>query len=224
MTSGSSTGQARFRRQGLAGRRTAATGTAGLAALAAAWAAGATWPVALGLAWDVTAAVYLAWVWSNVGRLDSARAQRVAASEDDSRAAAEALLLSASVASLVAVGFVLAEAGRAGAGHRGALTALAVVSVLLAWSVVHTIFALRYARLFYAPPVGGLGFGEGDPPNYADFAYVAFTIGMTFQVSDTEISKRPIRRAAIHHALLSYVFGTMILGIFVNSIAALLGR
>ncbi len=224
MTSGSSTGRIRFRRQGLAGRRTAAAGAAGLAALAAAWAAGATWSVALALAWDVAAAVYLVWVWANVGRLDGARAQRVAASEDDSRAAAEALLLSASVASLVAVGFVLAEAGRTGAGHRGALTALAVVSVLLAWAVVHTLFALRYARLFYAPPVGGLGFGEHDPPDYADFAYVAFTIGMTFQVSDTEISKRPIRRAAIHHALLSYVFGTMILGIFVNSIAALLGR
>jgi len=195
-----------------------------LAALAAAWAADATWSVALVLAWDVAAAVYLVRVWANVGRLDGARARRVAASEDESRASAEALLLSASVASLVAVGFVLAEAGRAGAGHRGALTALAVVSVLLAWAVVHTIFALRYARLFYALPVGGLGFGEDDPPDYADFAYVAFTIGMTFQVSDTEISKRPIRRAAIHHALLSYVFGTMILGIIINSIAALLGR
>ena len=99
-----------------------------------------------------------------------------------------------------------------------------LVSVLLAWAVVHTIFTLRYARLFYASPVGGLRFGEDDPPDYADFAYVAFTIGMTFQVSDTEISKRPIRRAAIHHALLSYVFGTMILGVVVNSIAALLGR
>jgi uncharacterized membrane protein len=224
MRSSSSTGPAPFRTQGPAGRRTAAAVTAGLAALAAAWAAGATWWVSLVLAWDATAAVYLVWVWSKVGKLDGARAQRVAASEDDSRAASEALVLSASVASLVAVGFVLTEAGRTGAGHRGALTALAVVSVLLAWVVVNTIFALRYARLFYAPPVGGFAFGEDDPPGYADFAYVAFTIGMTFQVSDTEISKRPIRRTAIHHALLSYVFGTMILGIIVNSIAALLGR
>src|SRR6266542_6320808 len=145
MTSGSSTGRAELRRQRLAGRRTAAAGAAGSAALTAAWAADATWSVALVLAWDVTAAVYLVRVWANVGRLDGARARRVAASEDESRASAEALLLSASVASLVAVGFVLAEAGRAGAGHRGALTALAVVSVLRAWAVVHTIFALRYA-------------------------------------------------------------------------------
>jgi uncharacterized membrane protein len=199
-------------------------GAAASAAFAGAWAAGATWQVTLLLAWDVAAAVYLVWVWSSVLRLDAGRARRVAASEDDSRAAAEALLLAASVASLVAVGFVLAEAGRGADARRGVLTALAVVSVLLAWSVVHTIFALRYARLYYAAPVGGLGFGEDDPPMYADFAYVAFTIGMTFQVSDTDISKRPIRRAAIHHALLSYVFGTMILGIVVNSIATLLGR
>jgi uncharacterized membrane protein len=199
-------------------------GAAASAAFAGAWAAGATWQVTLLLAWDVAAAVYLVWVWSSVLRLDAGRARRVAASEDDSRAAAEALLLAASVASLVAVGFVLAEAGRGADARRGVLTALAVVSVLLAWSVVHTIFALRYARLYYAAPVGGLGFGEDDPPMYADFAYVAFTIGMTFQVSDTDISKRPIRRAAIHHALLSYVFGTMILGIVVNSIATLVGR
>ena len=134
------------------------------------------------------------------------------------------MLVGASVASLVTVGFILAEAGRAGSGEHGALIAFAVVSVLLAWSVVHTVFALRYARLYYAPPVGGLGFAADDPPSYGDFAYVAFTIGMTYQVSDTEISKRPIRRTAIRHALLSYVFGAMILGIIINSIATLLGR
>jgi uncharacterized membrane protein len=77
------------------------------------------------------------------------------------------------------------------------------------------VFALRYAHEYYTPPIGGIDFKteEEELPDYLDFAYVAFTIGMTFQVSDTEISKRPIRRAAIHHALLSYVFGTMILGI-----------
>ena len=212
-----------FPRQGLAGRRTAAAGAAGLAALAVGWAAGASWSVAVVLAWDIAAAVFLVQVWFRVAGLDGAAVQRAAASEDDSRAAAEAVLLVASVASLFAVGLLLVEAGRGGAGRQVALTALAVGSVLLAWAVVHTIFALRYARLFYAPPVGGLAFHEDDPPDYSDFAYVAFTIGMTFQVSDTDISKRPIRRAAIHHALLSYAFGTVILGIIINSIAALLG-
>src|SRR4051794_35005619 len=150
-----------------AARRTAAAGMAGSAALAIAWAVGAAWPAAFLMAWDVAAAVYLVWIWSSVGRLDGSRAQRIAASEDDSRAAGEAVLLGASLATLAAVGFALAEAGRAESAPRAALTALAVLSVLLAWAVVNTIFALRYARLFYAPPVGGLGFGEDDPPGYA---------------------------------------------------------
>jgi uncharacterized membrane protein len=108
------------------------------------------------------------WIGSTAGR----------GIRDDSRAVADALLLSASVASLVAVGLVLAGAA-VEADDRGALTAFAVISVLMAWSVVHTIYALRYARLCYSPPVGGLGFGEDDPPDYADFAYIAFTIVMT---------------------------------------------
>jgi uncharacterized membrane protein len=212
------------RRQRLAGRRTAVAGVVGLVAFAAASPASTTWAQAVLLAWDAAAAVYLISVWTSVSRLDAVKAKDVAAAEDNSRTSSETLLLSASVASLVAVGFVLAEAGRADAGGRGALSGLAVGSVLLAWAVVHTIFALRYARLFYTAPVGGLGFAEEDPPDYADFAYVALTIGMTFQVSDTDISKRSIRRTAIHHALLSYGFGTMIFGIIVNSIASLLGR
>src|SRR5215475_9799696 len=181
MTSSSSTRPVPLERQGKAGRRAAASATVGAIALAAAWAAGVSWAAALLVAWDATSIAYLASVWWSVAKLSAARARQIASSEDDSRRAAELLLVGASVASLVAVGFILAEAGRASGVQRGLLTAFAVVSVLLAWSVVHTVFALRYARLYYAPPVGGLGFGEHDPPGYADFAYVALTIGMTFQ-------------------------------------------
>jgi uncharacterized membrane protein len=208
----------------VAGRRAATSGAAGLVALGIALVAGATWAATLLVAWDAVAVVYLVSVWRSVAPLSAARAKEVASAEDGSRRAAEVLLVAAAVTSLVAVGFILAEAGHAHGGRQGALTAFAVVSVLLAWSVVHTVFALRYASLYYASPVGGLGFGEDLPPRYGDFAYVAFTIGMTFQVSDTEISKRPIRRAAIHHALISYVFGTLIVGIIINSIGTILGR
>jgi len=180
--------------------------------------------VSVVLAWDVAAVVYLAWVWAAVRAIDAVRARQVAASEDDSRPAAEALLLAASIASLVAVGFVLHEAGQSGSGERIALTSFAVVSVLLAWSVLHTLFALRYARLYYAPPVGGLGFGEDDPPDYADFAYVAFTLGMTYQVSDTDLTSKRIRSTALRHALLSYVFGITVIAITINVVAGLLGR
>jgi uncharacterized membrane protein len=80
--------------------------------------------------------------------------------------------------------------------------------------------ALRSARLYYGPPTGGIDFGADDP-EYTDFAYLALTIGMTFQVSDTDLRARTIRRAALHHAPLSYRFGTVIVAITVSTVAGL---
>ena len=113
-------------------------------------------------------------------RVDASATRRLAHAEDASRTAAEALLLNAGVASLVAVAFTLVDAGRTHGLHRGALTGLAVVSVLIAWAVVHTVYTLRYARLYYAPPVGGIDFHEDDPPNTGDLAEMALTIGWPF--------------------------------------------
>ena len=87
---------------------------------------------------------------------------------------------------------------------------------------MHTVFILRYARLYYSPPKGGVDFHD-EEPDYRDFAYLGLTIGMTFQVSDTDLVGKRIRRVALHHALLSYVFGTGIVAVTVSSVAALLG-
>ncbi|HET8874192.1 MAG TPA: DUF1345 domain-containing protein [Gaiellaceae bacterium] len=224
MTAASATGRRSGARRGLADRRALVAAVVGAVTLLGAAAAGASWPVGLLVAWGATAIVFLGWVWLTISHSDGSETERLAASEDASPTAAEALLLSAGVASLVAVGFVLAEAGRAAPLGRGLLTALAVGSVVLSWATVHTIFTLRYARLYYAPPVGGIGFQDDVLPDYADFVYLAFTIGMTFQVSDTDLAKRPIRRAALHHALLSYLFGSVVLAVTVNLVAALLGK
>jgi uncharacterized membrane protein len=124
---------------------------------------------------------------------------------------------------LLAVGFTLAQASHAHSPGSGLLTALALASVAMAWSAVHTVYALRYARLYYAPPDGGIDF-NGERPDYLDFAYLALTIGMTFQVSDTDLTGKRVRRQALRHALSSYVFGTVIVAITVNSVASLLGR
>jgi uncharacterized membrane protein len=87
---------------------------------------------------------------------------------------------------------------------------------------VHTVYALRYARLYYGGGTsGGIHF-EGGKPQYSDFVYLALTIGMTYQVSDTDITARPVRHTAIHHALISYLFGAVILAITVSSIGTLL--
>jgi uncharacterized membrane protein len=211
-------------RFGFAARRAAAAAAAGALVLGAALLLGAAWSVALLVGWDAAAVLVLIGIWWPLWRVDASATAARASAEDDSRAAAQMGLLAAGVASLVADAFTLNDAGHAGHAGRLALTLLAVASVLLAWAVVHSVFALRYARLYYTPPGGGIDFGEHDPPDYRDLAYVAFTIGMTFQVSDTDLTSKRLRRTAIHHALLSYLFGTVILAITVNAIGGLIGK
>src|SRR3954447_8391222 len=208
---------------GLAARRLGCGVAGGVAVAVVALVDGASWAVAALCASDVAALVFVVWVWSTIAGTDPAETANVARAEDASRSAAEAVLVGAGVASLLAVVFVLAQAGSSGTPARGLLTGLAIGSVALAWLSVHTIYVLRYARLYYTPPDGGIDF-HGDAPDYVDFAYLGLTIGMTFQVSDTDLTGKRVRRTALHHALLSYVFGTVIVAIMVSSVASLLGR
>jgi uncharacterized membrane protein len=170
---------------------------------------------------DVAALIFIVWVWISVGRADAAESSRLARTEDASPVAAESVLIAAGAASLVAVAFTLSQAGDASAPARGLLTALAIGSVALAWMSVHTVHVLRYARLYYSEPEGGVDFG-GEAPDYSDFAYLALTIGMTFQVSDTALTAKRVRRVALRHALLSYLYGAVIVAILVNSVGGLL--
>ena len=214
---------ARIGRPGLAARRVIAGAACGCAAAVIALADGASWSVAALCASDVAALVFIVRVWMSVGGADPAATLRLARTEDASPVAAESVLIGAGAASLVAAAFALSQAGDASAPARGLLTALAVGSVALAWTSVHTVYVLRYARLYYSPPEGGIDF-HGETPDYVDFAYFGLTIGMTFQVSDTDLTGKRIRRVALHHALLAYLFGTGIVAIAVSSVATLLGR
>ena len=197
---------------------------AGAAGLAVAIALGARWSEAVLGAWVGAAMAYLALVWHDVAPKDAAATEALSQSEDDSRTGSESVLLGASVASLVAVVFTLAHAGHDTGAARVAMSLFALLSVALAWASVHTVYTLRYARLYYAAPVGGIDFPKGDPPDYRDFGYLAFTIGMTYQVSDTGLSTKRLRRTVIQHALLSYLFGAVILAVAINAVAGLLGR
>jgi uncharacterized membrane protein len=161
------------------------------------------WELAPLLGWDTAALTYVAWMWSTVWRLDAERTARQAVAEDPGRAATDVLLLTASVASLVAVGLVIVRAGNSGGAAESLQAGLSLASVVLSWSVVHTVFRLRYASLYYSGTDGGVDFNQDDPPRYTDFAYLAFTIGMTFQVSDTELTTTEVRGTALRHALLS---------------------
>ncbi|HEY2792610.1 MAG TPA: DUF1345 domain-containing protein [Micromonosporaceae bacterium] len=182
---------------------------------------GAAWAAPLA-GWDAAAFTYLVWTWTNVARLDADDTRRHASYDDPTVRVSELILIGASLASLVAVGLVLVRAGDRSGAAQGGDTALGVLSVVLGWIVVHTIFTLRYARVFHDAPTGGIDFNEPDAePRYADFAYVAFTIGMTFQVSDTSFTLSRMRSIALRHALLSYIFGTVIIATTINLVVGL---
>ncbi len=183
--------------------------------------AGGAWAIAVCAGWAGAATLFLGAVWRDVLMLSPARTRSAARVEDDSRAAADTVLLVASVASLFAVGFVLVGARNTTGLAKGGYVLLAVASVVVGWAAVHTVYALRYARLYYAEPIGGVDFHADDPPDYRDFAYLALTIGMTFQVSDTDLTVKSIRRLAIQHALLSYVFGAVIVALMINIVGTL---
>jgi uncharacterized membrane protein len=171
--------------------------------------------------WVVGALVFVGWLWRSVWNMDSRTTERRARREDPGRALADVLLLGAACVSLLAVGLVLVRAGHTSGATKPLLVGLSAISVVLAWAVVHTVFCLRYARLYYMDDRGGVDFHERERPCYTDFAYLALTIGMTFQVSDTDLTNKPIRRTALRHALLSYMFGAIFIAITINLIAGL---
>jgi uncharacterized membrane protein len=180
------------------------------------------WEAAILIGWDVTVVGLLTWIWLALWKLNADETKSHASREDPSVRLSEATVLSSGVALLAAVGLVLIRAGNAVGGTKAYLIALGVLSVALSWVLVHTVFTLRYARTYYLKPTGGIDFNEEDPPTYLDFAYLAVTIGMTFQVSDTNLTSNPIRRIALGHALLSYLFGAVMVGLVINVVASLL--
>jgi uncharacterized membrane protein len=176
------------------------------------------WQGAVLLGWIAFAGVFLGWVLRLVTR-DDLHIADAATRDDPGRVAASVVEVTASVGCLVGVGFALDKANE-GAGHYNiALVVLGIVSVLASWAVLHSVYLLHYARLYYGGDVGGIDFNDSDPPTFADFAYLAFTVGMTYQVSDTSFTTRQMRRHALSHAVLSFLFGTFILAVTVNVVA-----
>ncbi len=203
------------------GARCVVAGILGIIAgfVATAWVG---WQAAILVGWDVAAVCFLMWTWARVGPTDAASTKRHASIEDRSRPIAEAIVLTAGVALLAAVGLVLLRAVQSHGGTKAYLITIGVISVGLSWATVHTIFMLRYTRSHYQAPHGTVDFNEKDPPAYLDFAYLAFTIGRTFQVSDTNLTTKAVRRIALSHALMSYLFGAVIVALAINVVASLL--
>ena len=207
---------------GAAGMHVLVAFAVGIAAFGVAWLA-TPWQAASLIGWDVAATVFIAWIWFTVGGMSSAATARHAAVEDLSRRTADLVLISASVTSLIGVGLSLLEASDTEGLEKAMIVAVASVSVILSWATVHTVFTLRYARLYYGGG-GGIDFNGDRAPTYTDFAYLAFTIGMTYQVSDTSIASKAIRRTALRHAYMSYLFGTVVVAMTINVVTGLFNR
>lgn len=182
---------------------------------------GGAGPDAPMIGWDVLALVFCAWVWGTVWKLTPDATASHARREDPSAHLADVVLLGAAIASLIAVGVVLVGAGKISGSGRYLQAGFALVSVFLSWILVHTVFTLKYARRYYDGRGGGIDFNEADDPDYGDFAYLSFTIGMTFQVSDTDIQSKPMRRLALRHAWMSFPLGAVIIAVSINLVAGL---
>ena len=180
-------------------------------------------PVSLAplVGWDAAALTYLAWTWRTIGHLDAEGTAGHATIDDATRRVSDLLLLCASAASLIAVGVVIVRAGDVHGSAKAVQTILGIGSVVISWLVVHTTYTMRYASLYHAGDVGGVDFNQKEAPRYGDFAYVAFTIGMTFQVSDTNFTSSAMRTNALRHAMLSYLYGTVIIAAAINIVAGL---
>ncbi len=182
----------------------------------------APWQAAFLLGWVAMAGSFVGSVLVELWDHGAEETAAVATREDDSRAVADLFLVSAAGVSLAAVAFGLLKAGEEHGAARVLFIAATVVSVFLSWGVVQTVFTLRYARLYYREPEGGVEFNQDDDPDFLDFVYLALTVGMTYQVSDTNISGRAIRRTISRHALLSFLFATVVVAVMINAVASLL--
>jgi uncharacterized membrane protein len=175
--------------------------------------------VAVLVGWIVAAAGLLVQVWRVSWPADHDETKRLAEEEGQTYATDTAVLIAA-VASLAAVVEALTRSGSRDVIGIASVV-LGVVVVILSWALVNTVFALKYARMYYSGGDGGIDFKQEQAPAYSDFAYLAFTVGMSYAVSESEPTSTVIRNTALGHALLSYLFGTVVIAVAINLVTNL---
>ena len=175
------------------------------------------------VAWDVSVGLYLVLAFEAMVRADVHRIRARAAEEDEG---STAILIGTVVAAMASLAAIVAQLGSTAGEGRGphAGHIVAAVTIFLSWGFIHTIFALHYAHEFYGPESeGGLAFPGGDEePDYWDFMYFSFAVGMTSQVSDVGVTTKLVRRTATAHAVVAFVFNTALLALSINLAASAL--
>jgi uncharacterized membrane protein len=187
-------------------------------------------PVVILVTWIIFAMVIIILDWVIILKAHPQEIRKIASLQDSSRTMIFLFVIIGSLVSLGAILFLLSSSKSHDHGNVHAHIFLAMASVIVSWWLVHTLFSLRYAHMYYdtdmdsgkAKPYGGLDFPDEKEPDYLDFVYFSFVIGMTFQVSDVEISGRDIRRLAWLHGLISFAFNTAIVALSINIISSLI--
>ena len=170
--------------------------------------------------------VFLGLAFWTVFTSDAAATQKLATREDPSRVLSGVIVLIGSVVSLGGVIFLLTQVSALQkAGHQTeatVLTVLGLTCVALSWLMIQMVYTFRYTHLYFQAPVGGVDFHSKKTPDYRDFFYLAVTMGMTFQVSDTNLSQKAIRRSVLGHGLTAFLFNTILVALAINVVAGLL--
>ena len=178
------------------------------------------WELSPEVGWIAAAAAALGWVWVTIWPQDHRGTKRLAEQEGRSHSTDTAVLV-ACVISLVAIVVALVRVRTAQDATTTAAVILSVVAVVLSWLLVNTVFALKYARLYYVDEDRGIDFKQDEPPAYTDFAFLAFGMGMSYAPPEIELANTHIRRVGLGHTLLSYLMGTAMLAVAVNLVANL---
>jgi len=178
--------------------------------------------------WDAGMISFLALTWTVMAKATPKTMRRKAQQQDEGRVMILSLITGAACISLLAIGFMLSNGKGVSPQILGIYVAIAIITIIGSWLLVHTVFALHYAHGYYQDNsagdaiAGGLEFPDDRQPDYWDFLYFSFVIGMTSQVSDVAISSRSLRRLALLHGILSFFFNTTILAMSINIIASLI--
>lgn len=152
-------------------------------------------------------------------RMDAAETRERLIDVEPSRSETDLIVVLAAVAALAGVAVMLLSSPPE--DEKVAEAVLAIATVSSAWVAIHTIYAMRYARHYISAEPGCIDFNSEDPPQFSDFAYLSFTLGMTYQVSDTNLSTPAVRKIVLHHTLLSYLLGTGVIATTINLVAGL---
>lgn len=187
----------------------------------------ALWTASLAT-YDTFAFAILGLIWVTVTLTPQDEIRAVAQGQDVGRTVIFIFVIIAACAALFAVAFLI-RSGKPEEQHLSIHLLLALATIVLSWLLMHAVFGLRYAHRFYDDSAidaekhaGGLQFPEEDLPDYRDFAYFSFVIGMTCQVSDVDVTSREMRRLALLHGILSFGFNTVILALTINTVSSFL--